>query len=84
MRDDWKYIVFEDGTPILFPAHVEHKAIATALSTSLGKPASAGLVRINETVMSGVSVQVFGESMSLGLRMRPGDAWLIEKLVDRY
>lgn len=68
-----KYVMSSAG-PILFPDTFNHSDFWFA------KPVSAGRFSIVEEGDFEVSVYVFGDSFSLGLKPREGDAAIIKRL----
>lgn len=71
-----KYVMLEPANlpgcfvPVLLPQCIEHKVV-----TALGKPRSAGFVRVNQAAQFGV--ETFGFSTGLNLSPHPDDAKLI-------
>lgn len=72
-----KYIIFDNGYPVLFCAGVGHDKI----SLSGMKPTSAGFARIIKTG-TGVDVVVRGRSIALDIASRPEDADIIRTMTD--
>ena len=70
-----KYIIFENKYPVIFPNEIIHYEINIDTRFRLNHT-SAGHVNIK-----GNKVTVYGESESLGLKPKPEDKQLLEKLI---
>lgn len=74
-----KYIIFTNGSPVIFPNSVGHKEIAGNKMV-----VSAGFCRIetfrNQWDDIRAKVFVWGESKSLGVKSDPEDAEIIERI----
>ena len=67
-----KYIIIEGGHSILFPEEIRHDTFK-----DIGKIEAAGFV----SVCCG-KIITYGDSLSLGISSRPGDAEIIEKGIE--
>jgi len=73
-----KYIILEDNSPILFGQTLTHKTVADAMGQKVN---GAGFCSIDKSNITGdISVQVFGESISLNIKSKPEDSKLIKRL----
>ena len=68
-----KYIIFDDEIPIVFPDVLIHQHVACGLQRM---PISAGFLTHDPNTGE---LATFGESASLGLRARKGDADIIRR-----
>lgn len=78
-----KYVIFDHSLPVIFGTYFEHRDVR-----NLGTPTSAGFCSIHEIdtpenrtdicACQMVEVQVWGESISLGLRSDINDARILE------
>ncbi len=78
-----KYIivrVVSDGSEhaILFPVRINHRQVARIHRADQVVVVSAGFVKITRGT-TGQEIQVYGESETLGMASRPGDAEIIEE-----
>lgn len=76
-----KYIIYDDGlndVAVIFPNHVNHNNMAMMLGC---KPISAGFVEIDGTKSDDPQAVAFGHSVSLGLKSRPEDSKIIQKML---
>ena len=76
-----KYIIYDDDLldiAIVFPNHIQHNTMATMIGC---KPISAGFVEIDGTKNDEPRAIAFGESISLGLKSRPQDSKIIQKML---
>ena len=81
--DDWKYIIFDRNTPVLFPASCTHSEIANALK-HIAKPTSAGRVAFGLTKDGKLSFKCYGQSESLDLRALDTDARWINGVLGEF
>ena len=75
MGDDLKYVIVEEHgceSPIIFPALVDHSSFKGL------HPVAAGFVSI-DGMIGMPDVACWGESVSLGIGSRAGDAVLIKR-----
>lgn len=80
-----KYVILDCNRPIIFGPYFKHVQVR-----NLGTPTSAGFCSIHEIdtpesrteihSCQMIEVQVWGESVSLGLKSNPRDAWFIEQM----
>lgn len=77
---DWKYIMFDRNTPVLFPDSCSHAEIAAALK-HLGQPTSAGFVTFGQKKHSVWGFRCYGKSESLQLESKSDDEHWINCLL---
>ena len=79
-----KYVVFDGAYPMVFGEYFQHKDVR-----ALGRPTSAGFLQIKEVearpehntcCAQYTEVHPYGESISLGLKSKEEDKFLLEKL----
>lgn len=74
-----KYIIFANGSPVIFPDSVGHKEVAGNKMV-----VSAGFCRIetfrNQWDDIRAKVSIWGKSTSLGVKSNPDDAEIIERI----
>ena len=78
--DDWKYIIFDRNTPVLFPASCTHSEIANALK-HIAKPTSAGRVTFGQNKHGVKGFKCYGKSESLQLESKSEDEHWINFLL---
>lgn len=83
-----KYVILDECFPIIFTEAIGHDNFKS-ISTGVGilKPTSAGFFdttidHIRKAVGDYITVNTYGESVSLKLQSKPEDARLIEKLLN--
>lgn len=74
-----KYVIIDDCFPIIFGEAHKHSDFSR---NRLGKPTSAGFCHIHQAGEEGMTVSCFGKSVSLEIESQPGDAQIIEKLLN--
>ena len=76
-----KYIIYDDDlldVAVIFSNHIQHDSMAMTIGC---KPISAGFVEIDGTKNGEPRAIAFGESVSLGLKSRPQDSKIIQKML---
>lgn len=81
-----KYVVFDDVFPVVFGEYAQHREVKIGLAC---KPTSAGFFTMAEVETPResrfvgtrmIEVNPYGESISLNLKSKPTDKFLLEKL----
>jgi hypothetical protein len=79
----FKYIVFNNDTPVLFPTSVKHNEIKLIFPRhGTATPTSAGFVKLL-TSSTGFVAETFGRSVSLNLNASKIDESLIENMINK-
>ena len=80
-----KYVIYNDSQPVLFGGYFQHNQVRAGVATS------AGFCSIREVptppeshicTATTFEVQVWGESISLGVKSQPHDAELIARMLN--